>query len=51
VGLEPVGANLEQAATATSRSAVCCKFVAATETALAELMTADMSALDLVAAR
>jgi hypothetical protein len=33
----------------TSRSAVSRRFVAATETALAELMTEDLSALDLVA--
>jgi hypothetical protein len=35
VGLEPVGARTEQAATATSKSAVSRQFVAATETALA----------------
>src|SRR5829696_4467107 len=49
VGLEPVGAGVEQTATATSKSAVSRKFVAATETALAELMAADLSGLDLVA--
>jgi putative transposase len=49
VGLEPVGAGVEAAATATSKSAVSRKFVAATETALAELMAADLSGLDLVA--
>jgi transposase-like protein len=48
-GLEPVGEQVEQAATGTSRSAVSRKFVAATETALAELLTADLSTLDLVA--
>jgi hypothetical protein len=37
LGLEPVGARVEQAATATSRSAVSRRF-AATETALAELL-------------
>jgi len=49
VGLEPVGARIEQAATATSKSAVSRRFVAATETALAELLAADLSGLDLVA--
>jgi putative transposase len=44
LGLEPVGARVEQAATATSR-----RFVAQTETALAELLAADLSGLDLVA--
>src|SRR5206468_9155537 len=36
-------------ATATSKSAVSRRFVAATETALAELLAADLSGLDLVA--
>jgi transposase-like protein len=49
VGLEPVGQRTEQAATATSRSAVSRRFVAATETALGELLAADLSTLDLVA--
>jgi transposase-like protein len=49
VGLEPVGARTERAATATSKSAVSRRFVAATETALAELLAADLSSLDLVA--
>jgi putative transposase len=49
VGLEPVGSGVEETATATSKSAVSRKFVAATETALAELMAADLSGLDLVA--
>jgi transposase-like protein len=49
VGLEPVGQRTEQAATATSRSAVSRRFVAATETALAQLLAADLSTLDLVA--
>jgi len=49
VGLEPVGARTDQAATSTSRSAVSRRFVAATETALAQLLTADLSGLDLVA--
>jgi len=49
IGLEPVGQQVSEVATATSRSAVSRKFVAQTETALAELLTADLSALDLVA--
>jgi putative transposase len=48
-GLEPVGTRTEQSATATSRSAVSRRFVAATETALAALLAADLSGLDLVA--
>jgi hypothetical protein len=48
-GLEPVGSQVEQAATGTSRSAVSRRFVAATEHALAELLAQDLSALDLVA--
>jgi transposase-like protein len=48
-GLEPVGARAEQAAAATSRSAVSRRFVAATETALAQLLAGDLSLLDLVA--
>jgi transposase-like protein len=48
-GLEPVGAHIEQAATSTSRSVVSRRFVAATETALAELLAADLSRMDLVA--
>jgi len=49
VGLEPVGQRVEQAARATSKSAVSRRFVAATETALADLLAADLSGLDLVA--
>jgi putative transposase len=48
-GLEPVGARAEQAAAATSRSAVSRRFVTATETALAQLLGADLRRLDLVA--
>jgi len=48
-GLEPVGATVEAKSRSTSKSAVSRRFVAATETALAELMTADLSHLDLVA--
>jgi transposase-like protein len=48
LGLEPVGTQVEQAATGTSKSAVSRRFVAMTETALAELLAADLSELDLV---
>jgi putative transposase len=48
-GLEPVGELVEAKAASTSRSAVSRRFVAATEHALAELMAADLSGLDLVA--
>jgi putative transposase len=49
VGLEPVGTRVEQAASATSKSAVSRRFVAATERALADLLSADLTGLDLVA--
>ncbi len=49
VGLEPVGQRVQAAATATSKSAVSRRFVAMTETALGELLAADLSSLDLVA--
>jgi putative transposase len=48
-GLEPAGQAVGQAATATSKSAVSRRFVAATETALAELMSRRLDGLDLVA--
>ena len=48
-GLEPVGAQVEASARSTSRSAVSRRFVAMTERALAELMDADLSELELVA--
>ncbi len=48
-GLEPVGTAVEANSRGTSRSAVSRRFVAATETALAELMAADLTGLDLVA--
>src|SRR4051794_2560985 len=48
-GLEPVGARTDQAATSTSRSAVSRRFVTATQTALTQLLAADLSGLDLVA--
>ena len=49
VALEPVGDRVEADARSTSRSAVSRRFVAMTETALADLLTADLSGLDLVA--
>ncbi len=49
IGLEPVGRQVSEVATATSRSAVSRKFVAQTETALTELLSADLGTLDLVA--
>jgi putative transposase len=48
-GLEPVGTQVEQTATGTSKSAVSRRFVARTEHALAELLAQDLSGLDLVA--
>jgi putative transposase len=48
-GLEPVGSDIERTATGTSKSAVSRRFVAATEHALAELLSQDLSGLDLVA--
>ena len=48
-GLEPAGTAVADAACATSKSAVSRRFVAATETALAELMTRRLDGLDLVA--
>jgi putative transposase len=49
VGLEPVGERVEQAATATSKSAISRRFVTATETALSQLLTRPLGNLDLVA--
>jgi hypothetical protein len=48
-GLEPAGQAVEQAAGSTSKSAVSRRFVAATETALGELMSRRLDDLDLVA--
>jgi putative transposase len=48
-GLEPMGTAIEAASRSTSKSAVSRRFVAATETALGELMAGDLSGLDLVA--
>ena len=49
VGLEPVGEQVEQTARSTSKSAVSRRFVAQTETALADLLATDLSQLQLVA--
>jgi hypothetical protein len=49
VGLEPVGPSITETSTATSKSAVSRRFVAMTETALAELLSQDLSGLELVA--
>ena len=49
VGLEPVGGQVDEKSSATAKSAVSRRFVAMTETALAELLSADLSGLDLVA--
>jgi transposase-like protein len=48
-GLEPVGTAVEASARSTSKSAISRRFVAATETALADMLAADLSELDLVA--
>src|SRR5215218_9203103 len=48
-GLEPVGTQVVQASSGTSKSAVSRRFVARTEHALAELLAADLSGLELVA--
>jgi len=48
-GLEPAGQAVEAQAASTSKSAVSRRFVAATETALAELMSRGLDGLDLVA--
>jgi putative transposase len=48
-GLEPAGHAVEDAAVLVSKSAVSRRFVAATETALAELMSRRLEDLDLVA--
>ncbi len=48
-GLEPVGTGVEAAARSKSKSAVSRRFVTATESALATMLAADLSGLDLVA--
>ena len=49
IALEPVGEEVTAASRSTSKSAVSRKFVALTETALADLLATDLSELDLVA--
>lgn len=49
IALEPVGEGVTAASKSTSKSAVSRKFVAVTETALADLLATDVSELDLVA--
>jgi hypothetical protein len=49
LGLEPVGDQVSAAATSTSKSTISRRFVKATEHALADLMSADLTGLDLVA--
>jgi len=49
LGLEPVGAAVTEVARATSKPAVSRRFVKMTETALADLLAADLSGLNLVA--
>ena len=49
VGLEPVGEQITAESTSTSKSAISRRFVKATEAALSDLMSADLSGLDLVA--
>jgi transposase-like protein len=44
---EPVGAAVQEQETATSRSAVSRRFIAATKTALAELLARDLAPLDI----
>jgi putative transposase len=48
-GLEPVGEQVEQRATGTSKSAISRRFVKATETALTDLLFTPLHELDLVA--
>ena len=49
LGLEPVGSKVEAEARSTSKSAVSRRFVEGTETALGELLAADLSGVQLVA--
>jgi hypothetical protein len=48
VGLEPVGSAVEARSQGTSKSSVSRRFVVVTESALGDLMAADLSALDLM---
>ncbi len=49
IALEPVGQDVTTASRSTSKSAVSRRFVAMTEHALADLLAADLTGLDLVA--
>src|SRR5690606_36860529 len=49
LGLEPVGTGTAKASKGTSKSAISRRFIAATEKALGELMTADLYGLELAA--
>jgi putative transposase len=49
VGLEPVGEQVSTESTSMSKSAISRRFVQATEAALTDLMSADLTDLDLVA--
>ena len=49
MGLEPVGQAVQESSRSTSKSAVSRRFVAMTQTALADLLGKDLSGLDLVA--
>ena len=49
LGLEPVGQQVDETASATSKSTVSRRFVAMTQTALGELLAKDLSELDVVA--
>ena len=49
VALEPVGHDVSEGSTSTSKSAVSRRFVAMTEHALSDLLGADLTGLDLVA--
>jgi putative transposase len=48
-GLEPVGSGVASTASGTSKSAISRRFIVRTEHALAELLTQDLTTLDLVA--
>ncbi len=48
LGLEPVGTQVAQAASGISKSAISRRFVAMTQTALADLLAGNLSTLDLV---
>jgi putative transposase len=48
-GLEPVGDQIAAQAGSTSKSAISRRFIKATEHALSDVLSADLSSLDLVA--